>query len=152
MSPSLSEEGRVLRQQSLMRAVIRKIEFRHLLSNPLTMNRVLHALISMLTVDSDFTTSQLEHLAREVRHLTGSTDYVTAPVHIRNGQVHLDRRLARLLWAAIRQDSHLCVRAALPVHGDALRAAVGDAHRRASPGSLLLREWRQGRCPTCRAG
>ena len=101
----LSEEGRVLRQQSLMRAVIRKIEFRHLLSNPLTMYRVLHALISMLTVDSDFTTSQLEHLAREVRHLTGSTDYITAAVHMRNGQVHLDRRLARLLWAAIRHDS-----------------------------------------------
>ena len=69
------------------------------------MYRVLHALISMLTVDSNFTTSQLEHLAREVRHLTGSTDYVTAPVHMRDGQVHLDRRLARLLWAAIRQDS-----------------------------------------------
>ena len=103
--PSLSEEGRVLRQQSLMRAVIRKIEFRHLLSNPLTMYRVLHALISMLTLDSNFTTAQIEHLAREVRNLTGSTDYVTAPVHIRGGQVHLDRAITRKLWAAIRQDS-----------------------------------------------
>jgi LCP family protein required for cell wall assembly len=103
--PSLSQEGRVLRQQSLMRAVIRKIEFRHLLSNPLTMYRVLHALISMLTVDSDFTASQIEHLAKEVRNLTGSTDYVTAPVHVRAGQVHLDRAIARKLWAAIRQDS-----------------------------------------------
>ena len=81
----------MLRQQSLMRAVIRTIEFGHLLSNPVTMYRVLHALISMLTVDSNLTTSQLEHLAREVRHLTGSTDYVTAPVHLRNGQVRLDR-------------------------------------------------------------
>ncbi len=103
--PSLSEEGRVLRQQSLMRAVIRKIEFRHLLSNPLTMYRVLHALISMLTVDSTFTTSQIEHLAREVRDLTGSTEYVTAPVHMRGGQVRLDRAITRKLWAAIRQDS-----------------------------------------------
>jgi LCP family protein required for cell wall assembly len=103
--PSLSQEGRVLRQQSLMRAVIRKIEFRHLLSNPITMYRVLHALISMLTVDSDFTASQIEHLAKEVRDLTGSTDYVTAPVHVRAGQVHLDRAIARKLWAAIRQDS-----------------------------------------------
>jgi len=103
--PSLSEEGRVLRQQSLMRAVIRKIEFRHLLSNPLTMYRVLHALISMLTLDSNFTTAQIEHLAREVRNLTGSTDDVTAPVHIRGGQVHLDRAITRKLWAAIRQDS-----------------------------------------------
>jgi LCP family protein required for cell wall assembly len=103
--PSLSEEGRVLRQQSLMRAVIRKIEFRHLLSNPLTMYRVLHALISMLTLDSNFTTAEIEHLAREVRDLTGSTEYVTAPVHMRNGQVRLDRAIARKLWAAIRQDS-----------------------------------------------
>lgn len=103
--PALSEEGRVLRQQSLMRAVIRKIEFRHLLRNPLTMYRVLHALISMLTLDSNFSTSQIEHLAREVRDLTGSTEYVTAPVHMRNGQVRLDRAIARKLWAAIRQDS-----------------------------------------------
>jgi LCP family protein required for cell wall assembly len=103
--PSLSEEARVLRQQSLMRAVIRKIEFRHLLSNPLTMYRVLHALISMLTLDSNFTTSEIEHLAKEVRDLTGSTEYVTAPVHMRAGQVHLDRALSRQLWAAIRQDS-----------------------------------------------
>jgi LCP family protein required for cell wall assembly len=102
---SLTQEGRVLRQQSLMRAVIRKIEFRHLLSNPITMYRVLHALISMLTVDSDFTTSEIEHLAREVRDLTGSTDYVTAPVHMRAGQVYLDRSISRQLWAAIRQDS-----------------------------------------------
>ena len=103
--PSLSQEGRVLRQQSLMRAVIRKIEFHHLLSNPITMYRVLHALISMLTVDSDFTASQIEHLAKEVRDLTGATDYVTAPVHVRAGQVHLDRAITRQLWAAIRQDS-----------------------------------------------
>jgi LCP family protein required for cell wall assembly len=103
--PSLSQEGRVLRQQSLMRAVIRKIEFQHLLSNPLTMYRVLHALISMLTVDSNFTTSEIEHLAREVRNLTGSTDYITAPVHMRAGQVHLDRAISRQLWAAIRRDS-----------------------------------------------
>lgn len=103
--PSLTQEGRVLRQQSLMRAVIRTIEFKHLLKNPVTMYRVLHALISMLTVDSDFTTSELVHLAREVRDLTGATEYVTAPVHIRNGQVRLDRAISRELWAAIRQDS-----------------------------------------------
>jgi LCP family protein required for cell wall assembly len=102
---SLTQEGRVLRQQSLMRAVIRKIEFQHLLTNPLTMNRVLNALISMLTVDSNFTNSEIEHLAKEVRDLTGSTDYVTAPVHMRAGRVLLDRVISRQLWAAIRQDS-----------------------------------------------
>ena len=102
---SLTQEGRVLRQSSLMRAVIRKIEFQHLLTNPLTMNRVLNALISMLTVDSNFTNSELEHLAKEVRDLTGSTDYVTAPVHMRAGRVLLDPVISRQLWAAIRQDS-----------------------------------------------
>ena len=103
--PSLSEEGRVLRQESLMRAVIRKIEFRHLLTNPITAYRDLHALISMLTVDSDFTAAELRHLAMQVRHLTGSTDYVTAPVHMRAGRVLLDRAISRQLWAAIRHDS-----------------------------------------------
>jgi LCP family protein required for cell wall assembly len=102
---SLTQEGRVLRQSSLMRAVIRKIEFQHLLSNPLTMYRVLHALISMLTVDSNFTNAEIVHLAKEVRDLTGSTDYVTAPVHMRAGKVLLDRAISRQLWAAIRQDS-----------------------------------------------
>jgi len=103
--PNLSEEQRVLRQQSLMRAVVRKLVHRHLLSNPLTDYRVLHALIGMLTVDSNFTTRELEHLAMEIRGLTGSADYVTAPVHSVNGQVRLDTRITRQLWAAIRQDA-----------------------------------------------
>jgi hypothetical protein len=59
----------------------------------------------MLTVDSNFTNSEIEHLAKEVRDLTGSTDYVTAPVHMRAGLVLLDRAISRQLWAAIRQDS-----------------------------------------------
>lgn len=102
---NLTQEGRVLRQQSLIRAVIRKLVHRHLLSDPLTDYRVLHALISMLTVDSDFTTAELEHLAMQVRGLTGSADYVTAPVHVSGGRVYLDSRIADQLWAAIRQDS-----------------------------------------------
>lgn len=77
-------------------------QFRHLEAYT---NRVLNALISMLTVDSNFTNSEIEHLAREVRDLTGSTDYVTAPVHMRAGLVLLDRAISRQLWAAIRQDS-----------------------------------------------
>lgn len=101
----LTEEGRVLRQQSLMRAVVRKLVHRHLLSNPLTDYRVLHALISMLTVDSDFTTAEIEQVARQVRDLTGSADYVTAPVHSVGGQVYLDARISDQLWAAIRQDA-----------------------------------------------
>jgi LCP family protein required for cell wall assembly len=103
--PSLAEEGRVLRQQSLIRAVIRTTMVRHLLTNPVTMYRVLHALISMLTVDSNFTNAQLEHLAREIRGLTGSADYITAPVHAMAGKIYLDGYISRQLWAAIRNDS-----------------------------------------------
>ncbi len=103
--PNLTEEERVLRQQSLMRAVVRKLVHRHLLSNPLTDYRVLHAFISKLTVDSNFTTHELEHLAMEIRGLTGSAGYVTAPVHFVDGQVHLDRYITKQLWAAIRQDA-----------------------------------------------
>ena len=88
-----------------MRAVVRKLVHHHLLSNPLTDYRVLHAMISMLTVDSNFTTGEIEHLAMKIRGLTGSADYVTAPVHYVDGQVHLDRRITRQLWAAIRQDA-----------------------------------------------
>jgi anionic cell wall polymer biosynthesis LytR-Cps2A-Psr (LCP) family protein len=66
---NLTEEGRVLRQQSLIRAVIRKLVHRHLLSNPVTDYRVLHALIGMLTVDSNFTTAELEQLAMQVRNM-----------------------------------------------------------------------------------
>ncbi|MFI5065911.1 MAG: LCP family protein [Streptosporangiales bacterium] len=103
--PNLTEEGRVLRQQSLMRAVIRKLYVEHLLTNPVTMYRVLHALISMLTVDSNFTNSDLEHLALEIRGLTGSSTYVTAPVHSVRGNVYLDEAISQQLWAAIRQDA-----------------------------------------------
>jgi len=104
--PSLTMEGRVLRQQSLIRAVLFKLANRHLLTNPVTMNRVLHALISMLTVDSDFTNSELEHLAMELGGLSSRAGtFVTAPTHVVRGQVHLDRRISGELWAAIRQDS-----------------------------------------------
>ena len=103
--PNLTEEERVLRQESLMRAVVRKLVHHHLLSNPLTDYRVLHAMISMLTVDSNFTTGEIEHLAMKIRGLTGSADYVTAPVHYVGGQVRLDLRITHQLWAAIRQDA-----------------------------------------------
>ncbi len=101
----LTEEQRVLRQQSLIRAVILKLYTKHLLSNPMTDYRVLHALTSMLTVDSDFTNGQLERLARQIRGLTGTSTYITAPVHMVAGRVYLDRFITRQLWAAIRQDS-----------------------------------------------
>jgi LCP family protein required for cell wall assembly len=104
--PSLTQEGRVLRQQSLIRAVLRKLAVRNLLTNPVTMYRVLHALIGMLTVDSDFTNAELAHLSRELSGLNRRNGtFVTAPVRYRGGNAYLVQRIAQQLWAAIRRDA-----------------------------------------------
>jgi len=102
---NLTEEQRVLREQALIRAVVRKLVHRHLLSNPVTDFRVLHAFISMLTLDSNFTVAELKKVGKEIGDLTGSADYVTAPKHETHGRQYLDRKIARQLWAAIRQDA-----------------------------------------------
>ena len=96
----------MLRQQSLIRAIMKKLARRNLLTNPITMNRVLHALIGTLTVDSDFTNSELEHLAAELGSLSGRAGtFVTAATRKVHGQVHLIRHIDSHLWTAIRQDS-----------------------------------------------
>jgi hypothetical protein len=70
----------VLRQQSLIRAVLRKIAGAHLLTNPVTTFHVLSALTAMLTVDSNFTNTELASLASELKGLGSSAgSYVTAP-------------------------------------------------------------------------
>jgi LCP family protein required for cell wall assembly len=102
---NLTEEQRVLRQQALIRAVVRKLVHRHLLANPVTDFRVLHAFISMLTLDSNFTIAELKKVAKEIGDLTGSADYVTAPKREAHGRQYLDRKIDRQLWAAIRQDA-----------------------------------------------
>jgi LCP family protein required for cell wall assembly len=104
--PSLTEEGRVLRQQSLIRAELRKIANDHLLVSPLTMIHVLAALTAMLTVDSNFTNSELAALASQLRGLGSSAGtFVTAPAHTFAGQVFLDGPISGQLWRAIQQDS-----------------------------------------------
>ena len=104
--PALSEEGRVLRQQSLIRAVMTKIANDRLLTNPVTMFHVLSALTSMLTVDSNFTNGELLSLARELGALSSSAGtFIIAPFRTVGGQVFLDPGISHQLWAAIRQDS-----------------------------------------------
>lgn len=104
--PALSEEGRVLRQQSLIRAVMTKIANDHLLTNPTTMIGVLSALTSMLTVDSDFTNGELLSLARALGGLSSSAGtFVVAPFHTVGGEIFLDPVITAQLWAAIRQDA-----------------------------------------------
>ena len=53
-----------------------KLADEHLLTNPLTLTRVLNALTSMLTVDSTFTNSQILSQATHLGGLTSSTEHV----------------------------------------------------------------------------
>jgi LCP family protein required for cell wall assembly len=104
--PSLSETGRVLRQQSLTRAILTKMGNKHLLINPLTTNRMLHALVGMLTVDSSFSNSQIESLATELGGLTGSAGtFVTVPTRVTHGSVVLKPAQSSDLWSAIGSGS-----------------------------------------------
>lgn len=102
---SLTENQRVLRQQSLIRAILRKIADEHLLTSPATMVHVLNALTSMLTVDSSFTDAQVASLAKELGGMSSSgSTFVTAPVrHMLGEQVFTGA--AHQLWVAIRQDA-----------------------------------------------
>jgi LCP family protein required for cell wall assembly len=95
---SLSETGRVLRQQSLMRAILTKVAYEHLLARPWTMSRVLCALTTLLTLDSTFTNSQVIRLATQLGGVSSSEiTYVTAPTE--------NPVESSALWAAIDSDS-----------------------------------------------
>lgn len=104
--PSLTETGRMLRQGSLMRAVLSKIAGDHLLTSPMTMTRVLNALTSMLTVDSTFTNSQILRLATDLGSLSSSAGtFVSAPTDTVDGVVVLNPTASSALWSAINNDS-----------------------------------------------
>ncbi|MEP7022383.1 MAG: LCP family protein [Actinomycetota bacterium] len=109
--PGVSEIGRVLLQQNLTRTIL--VKTAHvLLHHPTSDLGVLRALTSALSVDSDFSNSALEHLGLNLSHLQGSAGtFISAPT--RDGSpvlggtsdVHLDKRITRQLWSAIRHDS-----------------------------------------------
>jgi LCP family protein required for cell wall assembly len=104
--PSLTQAGRTLRQQALTRAVLDKLGSKHLLTKPLTMNRVLNALVGILTVDSSFSNSQIESLATELGGLTGSAGtFVTVPTRVTHGSVVLKPAESSDLWSAIDHGS-----------------------------------------------
>ncbi len=104
--PSLSEDGRVLRQQSLIRAILQKISREDLLTSPARTFHVVHAISRALTVDSDFTTSQIVSLTKALGGLTSrSSTFVTAPAHMVGGQELLRTKICGRLWAAINQNS-----------------------------------------------
>ena len=104
--PSLSDQGRTLRQANFVRAVLTKIADDHLVTNPVTAVRVLNSITSALTVDSNMSNSEVESLARNFGHLGGSAGtFVVAPTHVVNGKQVLSAPLAGQLWTAIKQDS-----------------------------------------------
>jgi LCP family protein required for cell wall assembly len=103
---SLTEAGRVQRQQSLTRAILDKIASDHLLTSPLTANHVLGALSVLLTLDSNFTNSQVLSLATHLGSLAGSAStFVTTPTKTVDGSVVLNPAESGALWAAINSDA-----------------------------------------------
>lgn len=105
--PALTEDQRVLRQQSLIRAVMSKVCNEHLLTNPATMVSLLNALTSMLTLDSNFTAGEITSLVSDIASMHGTMNngpYLTAPVRTVAGQ-QVFSPLAGELWAAIDQDT-----------------------------------------------
>jgi LCP family protein required for cell wall assembly len=103
---STTDRGRILRQQNLLRAIMSKLGHRHLLTTPMTMVHVLGALTSMMTVDSNFTNSELMALAKELATLGGQAPtFVTAPSHIAGEKLVLDTPMSSQLWRAIAHDS-----------------------------------------------
>jgi LCP family protein required for cell wall assembly len=103
--PALSDEGRTLRQEVIVRATLAKISDYRLLTNPVTMASVLNALTSALTVDSNMSNSQVMSLATELGVLKGSTaTFVTAPTQTVAGKLVLNTAIASQLWTAVEQD------------------------------------------------
>ncbi len=104
--PSLGDLARTLRQENFVRAVLNKIADDHLITNPVTMVRVLNSITSALTVDSNMTNSAIESLARQFGGLNSSAGtFVVAPTHTVNGHLVLNTAIADPLWTAIKQDS-----------------------------------------------
>lgn len=103
--------SRIQRQQNLMRAVFAKTATEHVLTDPVTLYRLLRALTRTLSVDSTFTNAQIDTLAFQLRGLrTRDVTYVTAPVsgfgwRDLQSVVLLDNAKCAQLWSAIRNDS-----------------------------------------------
>ena len=107
--PAVSEIGRELLQSNLIRAILDKIARDNSVS---TDYHVMKALAKALSVDSDFSDSQLTSLALRLSHLRGNDGaFLTAATVGGSAQsgddspVRLNRKLAVELWRAIRTDS-----------------------------------------------
>ncbi len=139
-NPSVSPDSRVLLQQSLLRAILEKMANEHLLTNPLTAVRVVHALTAMLTVDSNFTNSEVEAFATRLDGLGGSAGtFVTAATQTVSGGVQLNPSESDEFWTAIWPDS---------IAGLYCPPSTVGAANTASPATVS----RAARCPDTSAG
>jgi LCP family protein required for cell wall assembly len=103
---SLTEQERVMRQQNLMRAMLTKMAQEHLLTNPVTAVRLLSAITGALSVDTNFSNTQIEKLATKLGSLgAGSSTFITAPVTVQGHTATLDRDVDSQLWDAINHGS-----------------------------------------------
>ncbi len=108
---SLSQDGQILRQQALLRAILQKLDRLHLLTNPAGGFSVLNAVTKALSVDSNFTNTGLVSLVTGLRLLgSPAATYVSAPVRrtfVFEGQraVSLNQRVSHRLWQAVRHDA-----------------------------------------------
>jgi LCP family protein required for cell wall assembly len=107
--PAVSEVGRMQLQENLFRAILHKIANRGFFDH--TNWNVIHTVVNAVTVDSNFSNSQLVHLALGLRHLQGrdgvSIDVPTtgSPRTGDKQPVFLIHKLSKKLWRAIRHDS-----------------------------------------------
>lgn len=108
----VSEIGRVLLQQNLIRAILDAIAQRRLFGGITRDLRVVRAMTGALSVDSNFTNAQLEFLAVRLGSLDSADGvFVSAPTV--NGSpttggtdpVDLNQTISDQLWRAIRNDS-----------------------------------------------
>jgi len=110
--PSDSATGRVLRQQNLIRAICAKMGQIHALGSLRIDYAVARALAGTLSVDSNFSNSQLVSLILSLADLHGDDGvFVSAPTVNGNpstgglSRLYLKQPESRALWTAIRADS-----------------------------------------------
>jgi LCP family protein required for cell wall assembly len=109
--PAVSEVGRMQLQENLFRAILRKIGKRNFFERGMANFSVLNAVVHAVDVDSNFSDSQLRHLALRLGDLEGrdgvSIDVPTtgSPRTGDTQPVFLIHRLSSKLWRAIRTDS-----------------------------------------------
>jgi LCP family protein required for cell wall assembly len=108
----VSEIGRELLQQNLIRSILSKIAHQGLFRSPTVDLRLVRALAGALSVDSNLSNSGIESLALRLGNLDARDGtFVDAPViggsatRGGDGPVHLNQALSGKLWQAIRHDS-----------------------------------------------